>query len=313
MSDGTTDDGTVEQPDDSMGAQLKAWVGTISILPLVTLAPLLRVLPASWRLWHKLHHWAAWQMQKAAGADALANVRRPNDREDILPAAYVQGDEDGRDVTGWKVKGLGDKRYATGIRGGASSRMGKADLIHINEDDLEQGSWAEAAIDTAIATNREQYLFRDAELEAHFNVVPSAVGDDGALADGGQPEHDAILQEVTPKRPGVLEDVVVPVTSEGGYDGQQVSMTQFSNLKQEQSDQEQIRQAKNAGWMAAKLDEIGKGELFKWILIACVVGAVLLFHAEIGAFIAGLGGGGGGVTGATSGLGMMSPVPLGGV
>jgi len=90
-------------------------------------------------------------------------------------------------------------------------------------------------------------------------------------------------------------------------------MTQFSNLKQEQSDQEQIRQAKNAGWMAAKLDEIGKGELFKWILIACVVGAVLLFHAEIGAFIAGLGGGGGGVTGATSGLGMMSPVPLGGV
>ncbi len=206
MSDDTTDDETVEQPDDSMRAQVRAWVSGVSLVPLLMLTPLLRVLPASWRIYHKLHHWAAWQMQKAAGADALANVRRPNDKEDVLPAAYVEGDEDGRDVTGWKIKGLGDKRYATGIRGGASSRMGKADLIHINEDDLEQGSWAEAAIDTAIATNREQYLFRDAELEAQFNVMPGAA--DGARADGGEPQNQAILQEVTPKRPGVLEDVI---------------------------------------------------------------------------------------------------------
>lgn len=301
--------------DDSVGEQLanadiiggaKAWLSTISMLPVVFLTPLLRVLPASWRLYHKMHLWSAWQMQQAASADALANVRTQNDNEDVLPAKWVEGDGDDRELTGWKVMGLGEKRFDTGIRGGSSSRFGKADIIHINGDDLEQGSWAEAAIDNAIAANREQYLFRDAKLEARINVLD---GNGAARTDGGQQE--TFVDRVTPQRPGVLEDMVVDLTSEGDYDGQQVSWNQVQNLKQENTGQEKLREAKNAGWMAAKLDDVGAKDLFKWVLVLGAIGAILLFHQEIGALIAG--GGGDAVSKAADGTGLGMILPFGGV
>lgn len=289
---------------------VKALAMLALLAPLAVLSSVLTALPATWKVYHKLHLWSAYQMQKASSADALANVRHPNDKEDVLPAKYVEGGEEDREATGWKVMGLGSKRYDTGVRGGASSRMGKADLIHLNEDDLEQGTWVEASMDTAIASDREQYLFRDADLEAQVNVI-DANGAGAARADGGQQQQQAFLDRVTPKNPGILEDVVVPITSKAGYDGQQVSWNQYQNLKQEKSDQEAVREAKNSGWMAAKLDDVSKRDMLKWALILGAAGAVLLFHQEIGALIAG--GGGDAVSSATEGAGLGMLMPFGGV
>jgi hypothetical protein len=92
----------------------------------------------------------------------------------------------------------------------------------------------------------------------------------------------------------VLHDTLVPLSSRPGYDGTVVSWSQFADIKTEKTDQDRIKDSKNAGWMAAKMDDLGSGDLMKWVLIGLVVGAVLLFHAEIGAFIAGLSSSGGG-------------------
>jgi hypothetical protein len=281
----------------------------LALLPVLSLTPILRALPPTWKLYHKLHLWSAWQMQRAANADALANVRHPNDREDVLPAAFVEGDED--ELSGWKVKGLGEKRYDPGVRGGSSSRIGKADLIHINEDDLEQGTWTEATIDAAFQLDRERYLFADAEVGITENIVavdPSLEGGEGAaVADGGsEVAYQSESVDVSLERPGVLEDTLVPLTSRAGYDGQLISWNSYSNLKAEKSDQQAVRDAKNAGWMAAKLDDIGARDMLKWALILGAAGAILLFHQDIGAAISSFGGGGGGGDVApTAGLGLL--------
>lgn len=274
------------------------------VLPLALLSPLVTVLPPTWRLYHKIHQWSAWQMQKASRADALANVRHPSNKEDVLPAQFVESSEDENDRTGWKIKTLGDKRFSTGVQGGKSARMGKADIVHINEDDLKQGTWTEAVMDSAFATDRERYLFRNAQVRAESVTLDATRGQgNGALPDGGIQTLD-----VSVERPGVLEDILVPLNSEAGYDGQQVSWVQYSQIAQESADQETVRQAKNSGWMAAKMDDINGVDLFKWVLILGAIGAILLFHAEIGAAIAGFGGGdavGDAVSGG-SGLGMIS-------
>jgi len=288
---------------------IKAGLNGLALLPIIVLTPLLQYLPPAWKLYHKLHLWSAWQMQKAASADALANVRHPNDKEDVLPAAFVEGDDD--ELSGWKIKTLGQKRYDPGVRGGSSSRMGKADLIHVNEDDLEQGTWTEATIDAAFQLDREKYLFADAEVGITENIVavdPSLEGGDGAaVADGGS---DVTYQtesiDVSLERPGMLEDALVPLTSRAGYDGQLISWISYSNLKSEKSDQQAVRDAKNAGWMAAKLDDIGARDMVKWAIILGIAGAVLLFHKDIGAAISSFGGGGGGSDVApTMGLGVL--------
>lgn len=283
----------------SLLKEIEGAIYALAVLPVALLSPVLTSLPPTWRIYHKIHLWSAWQMQKSSRADALANVRRPNDKEDVLPAQFVEGDEDANERTGWKIKGLGDKRFDTGVRGGASSRIGKADLIHINEDDLKQGTWTEAAIDSAFALDREQYLFRDAVV--NVETILDANASSPAIADGGY-ERNTVQSQVSLTQPGVLEDVLVPLHSRTGYDGQLVSWNQYAQIQQESADQETVRQAKNSGWMAAKMDDINSADLFKWVLILGAIGAILLFHAEIGSAIAGIGGGNA-VGDAVSGMG----------
>jgi len=286
---------TLTAPDYVTGVQAATY--GVFTLPLLAATPVVRALPPTWRLFHKLHTWSAWQMQKAANADAVANVRLTNGKEDVRPAKFVEGDEDEKDLSGWKVKGLGDKRYDTAVHGRTTTRLGKADIIHVNEDDTEQGTWTEATIDNAFQLDRERYLFRDATVEIKNLVYDYAGPSDGeAVADGGQmqPNQRVQTQDVSLTKPGVLEDVLVPISSRSGYDGQVVSWSQYSSLKSGQSDQETVRDAKNSAWAAAKLDEIEGQDLIKWILIIGLWSCLLLFHQEIGAFIAGLGGGGGG-------------------
>jgi len=299
-------------------ASVAALAGGLATAPLLVLAPLLSVLPATWRVFHKIHLWSATWMQRAASADALANVRRSSDKEDVLPAKFVEPDDDDKHTRGWRVKGLGKQTYDPAVNGRASQRLGKASIIHINEDDPEQGTWAEATMDTALQLGRERYLFRDAEVSAEVAAVYA--DDDGAdaqaVADGGA-EFDPILQRATVTKPGVLHDTLVPLTSREGYDGTVVSWKQYAELKAEQTDQDRLKDAKNAGWMAAKMDDLGATDLMKWVLIAAVVGAVLLFHAEIGAFIAGLtsSGGGSAVGGAAGAAGdaLGAVLPTGGI
>lgn len=284
---------------------IKALTYAALTVPLLVVTPVARALPPTWKLYHKLHIWSAWQMQQAANADAVANVRRTNGKEDVLPAAYVEGAEDEKDRSGWKIKGIPEKRYDPTVHGKNSSRLGKADIIHVNEDDTEQGTWTECAIDNAIQLDRERYLFRDATVKINEVVHNYGLDDTGApaMADGGHAGREStVTRNVSLERPGVLEDAVVPLGSRTGYDGQVVSMNQYSNLKGEQSDQETIRDAKNQAWAAAKLDDIEGKDLLKWVLIIAIWSFILLFHQDIGAFIAGLGGGNG-VGQAAGGLG----------
>jgi hypothetical protein len=249
-------------------------------------------------------------MQRAASADALANIRAPNDKEDVRPAKWVEGGEKDKAGTGWKVLGSGDKRYDPSVRGGTSSKFGKANLIHINEDDTEQGSWCEAAIDAAFQLDRERYLFRDADVNVEYEMVYQGGNGQQMRADGGE-----VGGQWTPERmhasinsPGTLHDALVPLTSRNGYDGQAISWNQYQSIKQEQADQETVRDAKNQAWAAAKLEDIDGMNVLKWALIIGLWSFILLFHQDIGAAIASLGGGGGAVGDAASdaGLGMIS-------
>ncbi len=301
---------TAATPDYLTG--VKAVVIAWALIPFMLLTPVLRALPGTWRVYHKLHSWSAWQMQKAASANAVANVRRSNGKEDVRPAKYVEGDEDDKERSGWKILGFDGKRYDPAVHGRNTSRFGKADVIHVNEDDTEQGTWAECAMDNAIQLNRERYLFRDAQVKIQnlvYDAPPAGGGRGGgdAVADGGevQPNQRVQTQDVSVARPGVVEDAVVPLSSRAGYDGQVVSLVQYSNLKNSQSDQETIRDAKNQAWAAAKLDDINGTDIFKWVLILGAIGAILLFHQDIGAMISGLtnNGGGGGGPAPTGGLG----------
>lgn len=309
-SDETAEDDipSSEDVNRSWFAVVKGLIYSAVLLPVMGVTPLVRALPPTWMLYHKIHKWSAWQMQRAANADALANVRTSNDKEDVYPAAYVEGSEDDKDGTGWKIKGLGDKRYHTGVRGGSSSRFGRADLIHINEDDPEQATWTEAMIDAAFQLDREKYLFRDATVHADYTLVANnASSGNQAIADGGV--ADGLVPEsvdVSLHRPGILEDVLVPISSPNGYDGQVISFNQFSNIKQEKTDQESIREAKNSGWMAAKLDDVDGMDMLKWALIFGLWSFILLFYEDIGAAIAGIGGGNAvGETASGAGLGML--------
>jgi hypothetical protein len=290
------EEGQEESDKGGVSDYLRAGGSAAAIAPLVVVSPLLSVIPQSWHIYHKILRWAAWQMQKASNADTLAHVRRSNGMEDVLPAKWVEGAEDDKDRTGWRVKGLGDKRYDPAVHGNSTSRMGKANLIHIDEDGPEQGTWAEVAMDNALQLDREQYLFSDAQVNM---VVVEGGGDDPqqAMADGGQAQY---VHSVSVDNPGVLVDALVPIGSRDGYDGQVVSWNRYQTLKTERSDQEAIRDAKNSAWAAAKLDSIQGKDLIKWAIILGIAGFILLFNGEIGAFIAGIGGGGGG--GGGSGL-----------
>lgn len=275
----------------------------VSPLPMAAVAlasPVLSVLPGSWRLYHKINQWSAYRMQKAAGADGVANVRRSNGHEDLLPAKWVEGAEDDKDRTGWRVKGLGGKRYDPAKHGRSTQRYGKASMLHVDEDATSIGSWAEPTMDNAIQLGREQYLFRDAQM-LHVTVD----GDEEpqrALADGG-----ATQSHVSVDAPGVLQDCLVPINSRPGYDGQVISWNQYTSLAQEKADQDRIRDAKNAAWTAAKLDDMDGMDVLKWMIIIGIWSAILLFHQDIGAAISGLtsgGGGGGGAVG--NALGMLA-------
>jgi hypothetical protein len=190
-------------------------------------------------------------------------------------------------------------------------------MIHINEDDLEQGTWAEVTMDSALQLNRERYLFRDAHVTETTEVVatdPSLGGGQTPVADGGLDvntngngvNYEAVSRHISIDSPGVHEDTLIPLTSRAGYDGQLVSFEQYRHLKNEQADQETVRDAKNAGWMAAKLDDIGKGDILKWAIIIGVGGVILLFHQDIGAAISSFGnGGGGGSVAPSAGLGLL--------
>lgn len=292
----------------------KAAVLGVVLIPLALLTPVVRALPGTWRLYHKLTKWAAYQMQKAASGHAIANVRRSNGKEDILPAAYVEGGGDEKGLSGWKIKGLGDKRYDPSVHGQTTARMGKADVIHVNEDDTEQASWAEATVDSAIQLDRERYLFRDATVNIEQWEYDVDAGQQ-AVADGGtaEPQATRFQQNVSVESPGVLSDVVVPLASRDGYDGQLVSWVQFQNTKQEQTDQESLRDAKNSAWAAAKLDDIEGADMLKWALIIGAWSAMLLFKDSIAAFIGGLSGGGGGGGAVGGALGMMQYLPALGV
>jgi hypothetical protein len=291
----------------SASGDAKAGLVGGAILPLAVLSPLLTSLPPAWKLYAKLHKWSAWQMQKASNADAIANVRRPNGKEVFAPAKYVEGSEDDKELSGYKVLGLGDKRYDPAIHGESSNRYGKADLVHINEDDPEQASWADCAIDNAFALDRERYLFRDASVRMVLDAGASA--DQAAVADGGTETQPRLL-DLSVEKPGILHDALVPITSRAGYDGQLISWNQHASTKQEKADQEAIRAAKNAGWMAAKLDDIDGVDLMKWVLILGAIGVMLLFNNEIGAMIANFGGGGGGGGAISGALGMLLPASL---
>jgi hypothetical protein len=273
---------------------LQTWVLGVLVLPLVLLSPLAKSVPASWRVYHWLHTWSAYQMQKASSSHAVASVRRSNGKVDTLPAEWVEADEEEKNRTGWKIKTLGDKRYDPAVHGRSTTRFGKADLALIDEDGSEQATWAEASIDNAFQLDREKYLFRDANVSIENLVYDVGSAADGARADGGRPESKRKIkdQEVSLTRPGVLEDVLVPINSRDGYAGQVVSHNQYRHLKSEQSDQETIRDAKNQAWAAAKLEDIETADLVKWALILGLWSAALLWHQDIGAFISGLGGGG---------------------
>jgi preprotein translocase subunit SecG len=268
----------------------KATVATIAVAPLAIMTPLVRALPASWRLYYKLTKWSAYQLQRSSNADVVANVRRSNGKEDLLPAKWVEGGEKEKSGTGWKVKGLGEKRFDPAVHGRTSNRWGKADLIHINEDDTEQGTWIEPAIDQAIALDRERYLFRDATLEAQYNMVNAAGNGQQAIADGGENWQPHSV-DVSVQRPGICEDTLVPITSRAGYDGQMVSWTGYQKIQQQQADQETVRDAKNQAWTAAKLEDIDGRDMLKIALIVGIWSFILLFHQDIGAAIASFGGG----------------------
>lgn len=291
---------TLSAPDYANGISGLAY--TLALAPLLALTPVVRALPATWKVYHKLHTWSAYQMQKAAGADAVADIELTNGKADVRPAKYVESDEDEKNRSGWKVKGLGDKRYDPTVFGSKTMRFGKADKIGIYEDGTDQATMAEAAIDNAFLLDRESYLFRDAAVSI-TNVFREQQPQQAAVADGGQaePVTEHLNQNVTLTRPGVLQDALVPLNSRAGYDGQVVSWSQFQHVKDEASDQETIRDAKNQSWAAAKLDDIERGDLLKWVLIACVIGFVLLFHQDIGALISNFGGGGGDAVGDAAG------------
>lgn len=290
------------------------------LLPLLVLSPIARAMPASWRVYHKINRWSAWQLQKAANADALANVRRKNDKEDILPAKLVESSKTDSERDGWKVKTISGKRYDPSVRGGASSRYGKADMIHINEDDPEQGTWVETAMDAALQADRERYLFMNATIRDIKRGVPydSSLGNgstavaDGGFAAGDEMRFDVKEREISIESPGVNVDMLVPLNSKPEYDGTVVSWKQYSELKNQQADQQKIQDAKNAGRMAALMEQLDKKDLFKWALMLGAAGAVLLFHQDIGAMISSFGGGGGGGGGSspvpTDGLGFLAPL-----
>jgi hypothetical protein len=265
----------------------------VALVPLAALSGFIQVLPASWKVYHKIHTWSAYRMQKAASADAVANVRHPNSKEDMLPAKLVESGEEDKSRGGWKVKGLGDKRYQTGVRGGATNRFGKADLIHINEDDVEQGSWAECVIDSALQLDREKYLFRNATVNAHQEMTIQPGGAGQARADGGTADPRVVDKEtfVTAQEPGMLEDAVIPLTSEEGFDGQAISWNQYSQIKNEKADQDIVTDAKNSGWLAAKLEDNTERDLIKMGIGLAIWSALLLWHSEIGQMIASFGGG----------------------
>lgn len=294
---------------------IKATFAYLGVLLLVPVSVLLGALPASWRLYRRITRWATWQMQKAASADAVGNVRLPSGKEDIRPAAWVSGEEDEKDRSGWKVLGL-DGRYDPAVHGRSTQRLGKADMLHVDADATEVGTWGECTIDNALQLDRERYLLRDAEVTIQQLVYDADPSDQPAVADGGyDPTEQYRTTEVSLSKPGILEDALIPLNSASGYGGQVVAWNQYSNLKEQQSDQETIRDAKNSAWAAAKLDDIGGVEYLKWALIIGGWSALLLFKDAIAAFIAGLGGGGGSGGGAvgsavSGGIGSVNVAPV---
>lgn len=292
---------------------VKGTATVAALLPLAVLSPVVTALPPTWRIYSKLNRWTAYQMQKASNADAIANVRLKSGREDLRPAKWVDGAEDEKDRSGWKIKGL-SARYDPSVHERDTQRYGKADILHLDSDETEVGTWAECTMDNAIQMDRERYLFRDAVVKAVFDVGNGQTNGQ-ARADGGQAQAlDEYSYRMSVQKPGIHEETLVPLNSREGYDGQVVSWTQYQSMKEDRSDQETVRDAKNAAWTAAKLDEIEGRDIFKWALLLGAAGAVLLFHAEIGAFIAGLGGGdgsGGAVGDAVSGgLGSLGTAPV---
>jgi len=259
-----------------------------------------------------------WSRSQEAGADAVANIRRSNDKEDLLPAKLVESDDTESERDGWKVKTISGKRYDPSVRGGTTSRYGKADMIHINEDDPEQGTWVETAMDAALQADRERYLFMDATIRdiTRGTLRDNSLGNGStAVADGGSVQDsevyfDAQTRQVSIESPGQNVDMLIPLASLPGYDGTVVSFSQYSSMKNQQADQKKIQDAKNAGRMAALMEQLDKKDLFKWAMVLGAAGAVLLFHQDIGTAISsfGGGGGGGGSVAPTGGLGLIAPL-----
>lgn len=293
-------------------ATLGATLRSIPLVPVIVLSPVFDALPPAWRIYHKVTRWGIWHMQKAANASKIANVRLSGGGEDLLPADYVESDETDKERSGYQIKGVDGKRWDPN---GHSERMGKAEIIHVNEDDPDQATWAQTALEEAINAGREKYLFADADLtvtidgtEMDHLLSADSPTDAGAIPDGGVSQLPRELRHVTVDKPGVLHDALVPLASPDGYEGTVVSWSKYSQLKDEKGDQSRIREAKNQAWTAKALEDVDKSGILKKLLLLAGWSALLLFHEDIGSAIAGFGGGGAvssAADSATGGLGML--------
>ncbi len=245
-----------------------------------------RVLPKSSALWKNLMLKSAKAYEKRTGADAIALNARPNGTIDPIPVKWSPNGEKSK----WVSKN-GDLEWGPGSEGRNTDRLGKANVILVDEDGLEKWETLDARVAEAIELDDWDPLYTNPTIQK--TVIDSSGVDRQAVADGGYPQ-DA-MQSYTLRDRGELSDALIDISSGDGLDGMRVSWRKFKELRQETTTSEEMQRQEDRGRIA---EMEGKEELAKKMLI--IAGAIVVLSLAM-AFVvpkllaSGGGGGGGGM------------------
>jgi len=249
------------------------------------------VLPFSDRLYRNLATWSLERMAFSAGTDTVGVEIHDDGSLDFVPVkhshAEVNADEGEVTQSGWQVKDC-DRAYAETSNGTETQRLGKAQAVLLDGGGTRRVAPTEARVRNALVDGRWQHVFRVEEpgaVEMPLVVDGEGVGDGSqAVADGGATVAAPHVKEA------VLEDTLVDITPEDGYDGEVLSLSKVRDTYREVGDVERLDEQERLGYEAGRLAGRDDDTISKVIKILLAVAAILAV-VIIGPDLLGQGGG----------------------
>lgn len=250
------------------------------------------IVPKGHKIWSGLYKTALTGMFKTSGADAIGFIARSNGEVEPHPVKWKRASESG-EKSRWVTKDT-DEEWGPGTEGRGLERIGKVPVAFFDETSFDRTSMLEARIAEAVDLGQTQDLYRDADIDlVQVTVDNSNAGAGAAVADGGQNVRE---QRWEIRDPGVLDDVLIDLSSEAG-DAMRVSWRKSKELLFEKATTEEMQMQEQRGRIAESDPEKQRQKFMKIFFYAMIMVVAAAVGPE---FVSAIFGSGGGASGGSS-------------